>query len=58
MYYIIGTGVIVLLLLILIVLIVLKKKKEAKKKEEEVIQPLPMMDASPKSVNEIYKNIK
>lgn len=58
MFYYIGGGVMAFLLLLIIIILVIRKSKEAKaQKAAEVVQ-LPMMDATPKSMNEIYKNMK
>lgn len=58
LYYYIGAGVMAFLLLLIIIIIVSRKKKEkAKQKQEQVVQ-LPMMDTTPKSMNEIYQNMK
>lgn len=58
LYYYIGAGVIVFLLLLIIIIIVSKKKKEKQKQKQEQVVQLPMMDTTPKSMDEIYKNMK
>lgn len=58
LYYYIGGGIMAFLLLIIVIIIISRKRKEAKKKQEEEVVQLPMMDATPKSVDEVYKNIR
>lgn len=57
LYYYVGGGIMAFLLLLIIIILVSRKKAEQKRIEQEKIVQLPMMDASPKSVNEVYKNI-
>ena len=58
LYYYIGGGVILLLIILIIIIVVSRKKKDKEKQKEEQEVQLPMMDTTPKSMNEIYQNIK
>jgi len=57
-FYYIGGGVMAFLLFLIIIILVSRKRREKKELEKAKEVQLPMMDATPKSVNEIYKNIR
>ncbi len=57
-FYLIGGGIIGFLLLLIIIILVSRRIKEKQEAKKEVEVQLPMMDATPKSVNEVYKNIR